>query len=145
MRSRTMPQLQEDFGLSARRATPPYRSRPGSTAPRRGCDHLQYKNVNGKQHGTDQGLLRQEAVCHQHWPAALFEQFGHFRFVQLAPEFGFAVFDLRADVFRQFSPDVLLLVLRQPEPNRLQITINEFHERTPLEFLPAKAQCPAIL
>jgi len=31
------------------------------------------------------------------------------------PQFGFAVFDLRAQVFRQLGDDVLLLVLRQPE------------------------------
>jgi hypothetical protein len=73
----------------------------------------------------NQASLRQIAIGYQEWAAALFEDVLGLRLVQRSPEFGLFLFDLRVQILRQLSDDVLLLRPRQPEANSLQISIEE--------------------
>jgi hypothetical protein len=53
----------------------------------------------------------------------LAEQSGNLIFIELAAELFFPLFDLRAQVFKDFRDDVVLLLPRQPEFNCVQVPV----------------------
>ena len=108
---------------------PEQHEQPGHEVEERGDG--QHELVGRQQHRADQRLLRKIALGHQHRVAPPGEDDFELRLTKRPAQLGFLVLDLRADVFRQFGEDVLLLFPRQPELNRLQVTIEKLHVVSP--------------
>jgi hypothetical protein len=112
--------------------------RPGQIdASQREADHHQHRDrrivslakaLPDRTQGELDGLpLRKIELRHSERTAATLENGRQLIVAQLAPESGFLVFDLRADVFLELGNNVLFLCLGKPEPNGMKVSVEKFH------------------
>jgi hypothetical protein len=67
------------------------------------CNDLENEAIDGKQHWSDQVLLRLTTMGDEQRTAAFLEDGFDLGFVELAAEFGFTLFNLRAQVLRELG------------------------------------------